>query len=191
MPGVKVGHAGTLDPFAEGVLLVCLGRATKRASQLMALEKQYNATLEFGIETDTLDVSGAIVQRDSEFQLQTESLNAVVSQFVGVIEQTPPSFSAVHVNGQRAYQLAREGKDVKLQSRQVTISELNVIRVNTHSAELSIRCSKGTYIRSLARDIARELGTVAYLKKLSRVRIGDYDISNAISIMTLNTLNLF
>ena len=185
-PG-KVGHAGTLDPFADGVLLVCLGKATKQVSQLMDLEKQYVATIEFGVETDTLDVSGNILKSDPRFTLKSDRLHDVVRSLIGEIEQTPPDYSAVHVNGQRAYQLAREGKSVTLQSRTVTISDMSVKHSSGNRAVLSITCSKGTYIRSLARDIARQLGTVGYLKKLSRIRIGDYVIENSVALTNLDS----
>lgn len=178
----KVGHAGTLDPFADGVLVVCLGKATKRVAELMDLEKEYRATIEFGIETDTLDMSGKIVKRDVNLSLSDKQVREVFPLFVGDIQQKPPAFSAVRIDGQRAYQLARAQKDLILEKRHVTIYAINMLHYQHSRATLDVRCGKGTYIRSLARDMARALGTVGYVRTLTRTRIGDYHLNQAISI---------
>jgi tRNA pseudouridine55 synthase len=181
----KVGHAGTLDPFADGVLLVCVGSATKKASELMMLEKKYHAVIEFGIITDTLDIAGQIVDR-KESSVNFESIKNVLPSFIGHIEQTPPIYSALRVNGKRAYDLARSGKVVEMEKRKVQIYSINIIHFNGRTLEIDVSCSKGVYIRSLARDIAQECGTVGFLRKLTRTRIGHYSVENSLSVAYTN-----
>ncbi len=181
----KVGHAGTLDPFATGVLLVCVGKATKQVPMLMPLEKEYRAVLQLGVETDTLDISGSTMNKADVPLLTEERVSAIIPQFLGDIEQAPPVFSALRVNGKRAYQLAREGKDVSLERRRVIIHALNILNIGASHLEFIVRCSKGTYIRSLARDMALALGTVGYLRTLCRTRIGDYTINEAEHLVQL------
>jgi tRNA pseudouridine55 synthase len=184
--GGKVGHAGTLDPFADGVLLVAVGKATKQIPTLMPLEKEYVATLQFGIETDTLDISGTIIKQADVPSELNEKVDNVLPRFRGEIEQMPPAFSALHVKGKRAYELAREGKEVKLESRIVTIHSLDVIDIKESQMTISVCCSKGTYIRSLARDMAEAIGSVGFLRTLTRTRIGDYSIKDAESLTQLD-----
>lgn len=181
----KVGHAGTLDPFADGVLLVCLGNATKGVTELMKLEKEYRATIEFGIATDTLDVSGFIQQRDENCALSQAQVEHVLLQFIGTIEQEPPAFSALRVDGKRAYQLAREQQILLLAKRPVVVHGLTLLSFADRRLTLDVRCGKGTYIRSLARDIAGALGTVGYLRALTRTRIGHYRLEDAVSLEQL------
>ncbi len=177
----KVGHAGTLDPFADGVLLLCIGKATKQVPELMALEKEYRAVIEFGLKTDTLDISGKIVDRRA-VNLKEELVRDVLPEFTGVIEQTPPAFSALRVEGRRAYDLARSGKEVDLEKRRVSIHRIELIRFQGRQVEIKVVCSKGVYIRSLARDIAEKCGEIGFLRKLTRTRIGRYCIEDSLSL---------
>jgi tRNA pseudouridine55 synthase len=172
-----MGHAGTLDPFAEGVLLICLGRATKRISQLMELKKEYQARISFGIETDTLDVTGRVTERKSVPRLQPRDLQALAARYTGDIEQTPPAYSAVKVNGTRSYRLARKGVSVQPGRRRVRVFKLEFFDIQPPEVSFRVVCSKGTYIRALARDMAHDLGTVAFARTLRRVRIGPYRLS--------------
>jgi tRNA pseudouridine55 synthase len=181
----KVGHAGTLDPFADGVLLVCVGKATKRVSSLVEQEKEYVAELCLGLETDTLDVTGNIIRTAPVPEWDEAHLRSVLSSFTGSIRQTPPRYSAVKVNGQRAYHLARKGRDVELSEREIFISELELFKWDLSYISIRVTCSKGTYIRSLARDLARALDTVGYVQTLTRTRIGEYGIRESIRLPQL------
>ncbi len=182
LPKTKIGHAGTLDPFAEGVLLVCLGKATKKVPQLMALEKEYDAKIQFGFATDSLDVTGRITDRCQVGSLTKEHLREVCKQFLGDIEQVPPFFSAVKVQGQRLYDLARQGQAVEVKARRVRIHAMEVVTVGRDEIDIRVICSKGTYIRSLARDFGLALGTCGYVRSLKRTRIGSYNVSDATEI---------
>lgn len=176
----KVGHAGTLDPFATGLLLICFGKATRRVEQLMGLEKEYVGTIELGMETDTHDVTGQIVATAPvPAELDDERIEAVLSIFRGRIEQVPPMFSALKHKGRKLYELARQGKTVERQARPVTIYKLKLLRREANELDVQVVCSRGTYIRALARDIGRELRTGAYLKSLIRTRIADYRLADA------------
>ena len=176
---VKVGHAGTLDPFAAGVLLLCTGRATKQVPRLMALEKEYVAQLELGVVTDTLDPTGQVVVRRQVPQLNATQIEQICQGFTGEIEQVPPMFSAVKVNGRRLYELARKGKTIERQPRKVTIYELELLDLESPFLTVRVVCSKGTYIRSLASDLGEALGCGAYVKALTRTRIGPYRLEEA------------
>ncbi len=179
--GGKVGHAGTLDPFADGVLLLCVGAATKRTPELMAMEKEYRAVIEFGLETDTLDVTGKVMQR-CHVKPKEDVVRRALPEFIGAIEQAPPAFSALKVAGKRAYALARSGKKVELETRRVRIHRIEIIRLDERCLEIDVLCSKGVYIRSLARDIAHKCDCVGYLKKLTRTRIGQYRIQDSLAL---------
>ena len=178
----RVGHAGTLDPFAQGLLIVLVGReATRRQSEFMKLDKEYIATLHLGAESNTGDLTGTISStRASEINL--EPIGKALQKFVGEISQVPPEFSAIKINGKKAYELARAGKEVKLEARKIKIYGIEVINYKWPSLELKINCSSGTYIRALARDIGRELECGAYLEKLVRTKIGEYKLENAINL---------
>lgn len=178
----KVGHAGTLDPFATGVLLVCVGRATKRVPELMHLEKEYVARLKFGMVTDTFDRTGTVQETHDVPNFSVERLVDTCQDFCGEIWQLPPMYSAVKVNGQRLYQLARKGLTVEREPRKITVHNIDVVEFDLPSATLRIRCSKGTYIRSLAHDIGRQLGCGALLDALTRTRIGEYRIEEALTV---------
>ncbi len=185
-PDVKIGHAGTLDPFADGVLIVCFGKATKKAGILVNLPKEYVVTVRLGVETDTLDVTGRVTGRRAVPVLDRPMLESAAADFHGPVMQAPPSYSALKVQGQRAYKLARSGKDVQLEPRKITIYKFDVLRFNTLHVVLKVCCSKGTYIRSIAGDYARKLGTVGYAGKLTRTRIGDYSIKSAIELQNFS-----
>jgi tRNA pseudouridine55 synthase len=180
-PKTKVGHGGTLDPLASGVLPIALGEATKLAGRMLDATKAYEFTIRFGEETDTLDLEGQVVAT-SEVRPTLGTIEAVLPRFTGPIEQVPPAFSALKVKGQRAYDLARAGKNIELKSRQVTIHSLSVIKGNPDQVTLSATVSKGTYIRSLARDIAHALGTVGHVALLRRTKAGPFTLQQAISL---------
>lgn len=178
--GVKVGHAGTLDPFATGLLIILVGQATRLSSYLMAGEKVYEAVLTLGIETDTLDGTGRIVSTQPVPQMSAGYVQHKADAFVGEIDQTPPAYSAIKVGGKRAYALARNGVAVDLRSRKVTISGLKVLTVHLPKITLRIRCSAGTYIRRLAADLGRALGSRGHLTALKRTESGHFHVANAL-----------
>ncbi len=184
---VKVGHGGTLDPLATGVLPIALGEATKLAGRMLDASKVYEFTVQFGMQTDTLDAEGAVVAT-SEVRPSPTQVEAVLARFTGLIEQQPPAYSALKVDGQRAYDLARAGAVVELGLRAVTIRSLERIGSDDHSATLSAHVSKGTYIRSLARDIAHALGTVGHVTMLRRIKAGPFTLAQAISLDKLNEI---
>jgi len=180
-PKTKVGHGGTLDPLASGVLPIALGEATKLCGRLLDATKGYDFTIRFGEETDTLDAEGKIASA-SDVRPTREEVVAVLPQFTGEIEQVPPSYSALKIGGKAAYARARAGEKVELGSRRVTIYDLRLLECTPDSAALSAVVSKGTYIRSLARDIARALGTLGHVSYLRRTRAGPFVIESAISL---------
>ena len=187
---VKVGHGGTLDPLATGVLPIALGEATKLTGQMLNGDKTYDFTIAFGVETDTLDIEGkAIAHSDGRPSL--EQIEAVLPRFTGPIEQVPPAYSALKVDGKRAYDLARAGEEVELASRAVTVHALTVSPASAgerDSVTLTAFVSKGTYIRSLARDIARALGTVGHVTMLRRTQAGPFGLAQAISLDKLDEI---
>jgi tRNA pseudouridine55 synthase len=178
---VKVGHGGTLDPLASGVLPVALGEATKLSGRMLGADKVYEFTIGFGAETDTLDAEGEVVAT-SEKQPGLAEIEAILPRFTGPIAQVPPAFSALKVEGKRAYDLARAGKDVALASRDVTIHALSIGGWAQGGVTLEASVSKGTYIRSLARDIAHALDTVGHVTMLRRIRAGPFTLERAISL---------
>lgn len=183
---VKVGHGGTLDPLASGILPVALGEATKLTGRMLDASKTYLFTVRFGEETETLDLEGAVIAR-SEVRPAREQVDAVLPRFTGPIEQVPPAYSALKVDGERAYDLARAGQVVELKARAVTIHALSLEAFDAQEgATLCAHVSKGTYIRSLARDIALALGTRGTVTMLRRVKAGPFDLSHAISLDKLN-----
>ncbi len=184
---VKVGHGGTLDPLATGVLPIALGEATKLCGRMLDASKEYAFTVQFGSETDTLDLEGKVVA-ESDVRPSLAALEAVLQRFTGPIEQVPPAYSALMVDGKRAYDLARAGETVELKSRSVTVHSLEIEATDSNSATLIAHVSKGTYIRSLARDIARALGTVGHVTMLRRLRAGPFALEQAISLDKLNEL---
>jgi tRNA pseudouridine55 synthase len=178
---VKVGHGGTLDPLASGVLPVALGEATKLSGRMLDADKIYEFTIAFGTETDTLDREGQVVATSDRRPTRAE-VDAVLPRFTGPIAQVPPAFSALKVAGKRAYDLARAGEEVALASRDLTIYSLEILGADAGSVTLRARVSKGTYIRSLARDIARALESVGHVTMLHRSKAGPFSLERAISL---------
>ena len=181
---LKVGHAGTLDPLATGVMVVCAGRATKRINELQAHVKEYVATLQLGATTPSFDLEKPIDATFPTSHITREALEAVLRRFVGRIEQVPPSFSACKVDGRRAYDLARKGREVELQPKVLVISEIELLSFDASSMQCTLRvvCSKGTYIRALARDIGEALHSGAHLTALRRTRVGDVRVEDCMQV---------
>jgi len=187
---VKVGHGGTLDPLATGVLPVAIGEATKLAGRMLDSDKIYDFTIDFGAQTDTLDLEGEVIATSS-IRPTPAQVEAILSRFTGPIEQAPPAYSAILIDGQRAYDLARAGQDVQMKMRGVVIHSLTITASEAEgeglaSITLTAHVSKGTYIRSLARDIALALGTVGHVTMLRRVKAGPFTLDSAISLDKLN-----
>lgn len=180
--GTKVGHAGTLDPFATGVLLVLVGKATKRCEELMNGGKVYETTIKLGASTETLDPESQEIPRNVEKIPTREEVERVVAGMKGLVWQTPPIFSAMKVGGQRAYKLARAGKAVELAPRQVRIDAMEVLRYAWPEVDLRIECGRGTYVRAIARDLGEALGVGGYLLTLRRMRVGDFDVRDAVKV---------
>lgn len=177
---LKVGHAGTLDPLATGVLIICTGKATKQIDTMQAKTKEYVATLQFGATTPSYDLETPVDATYPTEHITAESIAETLQSFVGAIEQVPPSFSACKIDGKRAYDLARQGKEVELKPKLLVIDEIELLQFSPQSMQATIRvvCSKGTYIRALARDIGRTLNSGAHLTALRRTRIGDYRVED-------------
>jgi len=178
----KAGHAGTLDPDATGVLLICLGKATKLFEALQKGDKEYEGTLTLGVTTDTLDASGKIIQKTDITSVTEEQIIAAFKKFEGEIEQIPPMFSAIKHKGKPLYKLARRGIKVERPPRPVTIYHLEVLEIHKPDVTFRVSCSKGTYIRVLASDIGTAIGCGAHLSSLTRTRSGIFTLSNAISL---------
>lgn len=174
---LKVGHAGTLDPLATGVMILCTGKATKLIERYQYQTKEYVATLELGATTPSYDLEKPIDQRFDYSHVTRELIEATLPRFLGRIEQVPPSFSAVKVDGKRAYELARKGKEVELKPKVLVIDELELMNCSLPSVTLRVVCSKGTYIRALARDLGEALGCGAHLTALRRTRVGDVTVN--------------
>lgn len=176
---IKVGHAGTLDPLATGLLIICTGKATKKIQQFQDLKKEYIATIVLGKTTPSFDLETEVDKVFDLSGIEESQVKEALAQFVGDIEQVPPLFSAKNINGQRAYDLARKGVVKELAPNKVTIDEIELLEYNLPEIKIKVRCGKGTYIRSLARDIGENLKNGAYLSKLIRTKIGDYEVDNA------------
>ena len=180
----KVGHAGTLDPLATGVMIVCTGRATKRIDELQAGVKEYIAAMRLGATTPSFDLETEVDATFPTEHITQESIIEVLGRFTGRIEQVPPAFSACKVDGKRAYDLARKGKEVALKTKILVIDEIEMLGYDKEKEELTIRvvCSKGTYIRALARDIGAALGSGAHLTALRRTRVGDATVDRCLTV---------
>ena len=189
---LKVGHAGTLDPLATGLMILCTGKATKQIESFQAGEKEYIATLKLGATTPSFDKE---TEEDSrkDFSFVTEELlKMILKKFEGEIEQVPPVFSAVKVKGKRAFDYARNGESLKLQPRKIVISKIELVSFQLPTIIIKVVCGKGTYIRSLARDIGSELNCGGYLTGLKRTRIGEFNLENAMTIdFFMENLNQF
>ena len=185
----RVGHCGTLDPLATGVLLVCVGPATRLIQFGQAAPKHYVGTFRMGLSSDTEDITGEVQSHDSP-PVTRDQLESVLPKFIGNIDQRPPAFSALRVGGKRAYDLARAGKEVKLKSRKIDIYSLSVVDFDFPDFRLDIKCGSGTYVRSLGRDIAEALGTHAVMTELVRAGIGDFRQSDSVKLEDLTSENI-
>lgn len=188
-PKVKVGHTGTLDPLATGLLVLTLGKYCKRAQEFSKLDKVYEVTMKLGETSTTGDEEGEKTKVSDRIPDQNE-VDTIIKRFVGEIEQTPPIYSAIKVDGQRAYKLARAGKEVKLEPRQVTVYQISDINYSYPEVQFTAKVSSGTYIRSLVEDIGQKLDTGAYMTELRRARVGGFEIENALVMSELTSDNL-
>ena len=181
---LKVGHAGTLDPLATGVVTVCTGKATKRIDELQAHTKEYVATLQLGATTPSFDLETSVDSTFPTEHITEQKIREVLTHFQGRIEQVPPAFSACKIDGHRAYNLARKGKDVQLKAKLLVIDEIELLHFDPESMQMTIRvvCSKGTYIRALARDIGEALQSGAHLIALRRTRVGDIKVEDCMTM---------
>ncbi len=186
----KVGHAGTLDPFASGLLILAVGAMTKQLSNFVGLDKAYEATVRFGATSDTMDCTGKIEQKDCSPVSQAE-LESALEKFRGEIDQTPPMYSAKKIGGKKLYELAREGKEIERKPVRVTIHELELVSYSWPTAVLRTRVSSGTYIRALTDDIGKILGCGAYLEELRRTKVGTYSVENAVQPENIAADKLF
>lgn len=178
----KIGHTGTLDPLATGVLVLCIGTATKLADRVQAMAKQYETRVRFGATSNTDDADGEVVETPSAPIPTRETVEQLLPQFVGLIEQLPPQFSALKVQGQRAYELARKGTEVALQPRPVRVDSIQLVNYEWPWLDLIIDCGKGTYVRSIARDLGERLGSGGLVQSLRRTRVGPFLASQGITV---------
>ena len=183
----KIGHTGTLDPDAQGVLPVCLGKATKVCDLLTDKDKVYKATMLLGIQTDTLDISGKVCNK-AVVNVTEQQVRDVISTFVGTIEQVPPMYSALKVNGKKLYELAREGETIERKARKVSIYDITIDEIHLPEVVMTVSCSKGTYIRSLCDDIGTKLGCYGCMKELLRTKVACFDIEDAYKISEIEKL---
>jgi len=184
---LKVGHAGTLDPLATGLLIICTGKMTKQIDTFQAEEKEYTGTMVLGATTPTYDLESEPEQRFETSYLTDEQIKTTCTQFTGDIQQYPPAHSAIKIDGERLYEKARRGEEVELRARNVSISEFEITRIELPEVDFRVVCSKGTYIRSLVSDFGAALNNGAYLSRLRRTRSGNYRIEDAHEIMELVT----
>lgn len=184
----KIGHTGTLDPDATGVLPVCLGKATKVCDLLTDKDKTYRAILRLGITTDTQDVSGQVIKERDPRGLKEEEVRQAILSFVGAYEQVPPMYSALKVNGKKLYELAREGKTVERKSRPVHIHEIQIQEMNLPRVEFTVTCSKGTYIRTLCHDVGEKLGVGGCMEELERIAVGRFHLRDALTLKEIQEM---
>lgn len=178
----KVGHCGTLDPIAEGVLIVLVGKATKRAEEFSGLDKKYRAVVRLGISTDTYDNTGKVVKEHETANIDIQDVKRIIQQFSGEIEQIPPMFSAVKIGGKKLYKLARQGVEIERHPRKINIFSIELVDFQNPLLVIDVHCSKGTYIRSLADDIGKALGCGGCIESLTRLSAGDFSIENSIKL---------
>jgi tRNA pseudouridine55 synthase len=184
----KIGHAGTLDPLATGLLILCTGKKTKEIDQIQAQEKEYAGTFRLGETTPSFDLETAVDMARPFAHLTDEQIRAATGQFTGLIQQTPPIFSAVKVDGKRAYELARNGQEAEIKPKSVEIKTFEITRIELPEIDFRVVCSKGTYIRSIARDLGVALGCGAHLTRLVRTRIGEHRVEDAFSLEAIEAL---
>lgn len=178
----KVGHTGTLDPLATGVLIVCVEKATKLVNYLTCDEKTYEVEMKFGIKTDTGDITGKIIDEDPNYDIDISIIKNTMNKFIGKQKQIPPMYSAIKINGKKLYELAREGIEIEREAREIEIFDIRNIEWKNEILKYTVHCSKGTYIRSLCEDIAKELGTIGTMTNLRRIQSGKFQIKDAIKI---------
>lgn len=178
----KIGHAGTLDPLATGLLIICVGPMTKKIEQFMGLEKEYTGIFVIGQTTPSHDLETEVSAPQDITAITAEQIKAVINGFIGKSEQLPPLHSAIKIGGKRAYHFARKGKEIELKRREIEIKEFEITQFALPQVHFRIVCSKGTYIRSIARDVGEALGVGAYLSQLCRTRIGNFKLEDAVSI---------
>jgi tRNA pseudouridine55 synthase len=188
IPKIKVGHAGTLDPLASGLLIICTGRMTKKIQELTGFDKEYTGTFFLGATTPSLDSETPVSEAFPTDHLTPELLHEAARRLTGDIQQVPPDYSAKFIDGKRAYELARKNREVVLKPVQITIHEFEITRIELPEVDFRVRCSKGTYIRALARDFGRAAGSGAYLLSLRRTKIGDFDVRDSISVEQFEAL---
>ena len=183
----KIGHTGTLDPDAEGVLPVALGKATRLVDMITDKEKTYEAVMRLGVVTDTQDMSGTVLSQTTELSVTEEELCTVVSSFVGDYMQVPPMYSALKVNGKKLYELAREGKVIERKARNIEVFDIKVESIDLPEVTMTVHCSKGTYIRTLCNDIGERLGCHGCMKSLLRVRVAGFDLEHALTLSQIQS----
>ncbi|GKU24748.1 tRNA pseudouridine(55) synthase TruB [Clostridium folliculivorans] len=186
----KVGHTGTLDPEASGVLPVCMGKATKIIDYIMENQKSYKVSFQLGIVTDTYDLEGSVIKTSKTDHIKNEDVLKVISKFIGLIDQVPPMYSALKVNGKRLYELARQGKEIEREARKINIYSIDNIDIALPYVTMDVTCSKGTYIRSLCFDIGNELNVGATMTALCRTRNGFFTLGNSVKLEDLNESNI-
>ena len=184
----KIGHTGTLDPDAVGVLPVCLGRATKLCDMLTDKDKVYEAVMLLGVETDTQDTTGQILKSSETDEITEEQVRAAVLDFVGDYNQVPPMYSALKINGKKLYELAREGKTVERAARRVQIFDIEILSIALPRVTMKVHCSKGTYIRTLCHDIGQKLGCGACMEKLTRTKVSRFEIKDSLTLAQIEVL---
>lgn len=185
----KIGHTGTLDPMATGVLVCLTGKYTKLVDLITSLEKEYIATIKLGIKTDTLDITGNIIEKNDNYKIDELNLKNVLNSFLGEYEQTVPVFSAIHVNGKRLYEYARENKEVELPKRKIFISDIELLNYREDLIKFRVVVSKGTYIRSLIQDICSSLNVIGTMSELIRTKQGIFNIENSYTLRDLEVNN--
>ena len=189
----KVGHTGTLDPMAQGVLPILIGKATQCSKYLINHDKTYNVELKLGIKTETADDEGKAIKQEEvkENILEEENIKKALESMIGKQEQIPPKYSAIKVNGKKLYEYARKGQEVEIKPRKIEIYKIELIKINKKDKkiEFNVSCSKGTYIRSLCEDIAEKLGTIGYMSNLIRLQVGEFSIENSITIENIEKSN--
>ena len=179
----KIGHTGTLDPNATGVLPILIGKATKISKYLIEHNKTYIATISLGEKTDTGDGQGNIIEKDLNFQnISCRQIGDVLKTFIGKQKQIPPIYSAIKINGKKAYEYARQGQTIELEPRDIEIYRIDLIKIENNEITFEVSCSKGTYIRTLCEDIAKKLGTIGYMKELTRTSVNEFKLENAVTI---------
>ncbi len=186
----RIGHTGTLDPMATGVLPICIGNSTRISEYIMNQGKSYIATLKFGESTTTYDSEGEITDISNKVSFTSDQVNKVLETFLGDISQTPPIYSAIKVNGKKLYEYARDNEKIEIKSRKVTIYDIKLIEIKNEFAKIYISCSKGTYIRSIIHDLGIKLNSYAHMTELIRTRVGRFDLENSIDISKIDDYSL-